>query len=66
MIENDLQLRITLDNIRRFKETLDGLPPDSERPHLHPLLIQAERNGIISMLETLEDEVKNYQAKTGG
>ena len=63
MIENDLQLRITKDNIRRFKEALEHLPPDNERPHLHPLLIQAERNGILSMLETLEDEVKDYEAR---
>lgn len=63
MIENDLQLKITLDNIRRFKDALEQLPEDRKHPHLHPLLIQAERNGIISMLETLEDEVAEYRAK---
>lgn len=60
-IHTDLQLKITLDNIRRFKEALEYMPPDNRM--LHPILIQAERNGVISMLETLEDEVKEYRSR---
>lgn len=63
MIENDLQLMITLDNIRRFREALEGMPKDDVHPHLHPLLIQAERNSVISMLETLEEEVMEYRER---
>jgi len=67
MIENNQQYRITKDWVRRFTETLDRLdthPEESAR--LHPLLQKAERDGLMSQIETLERGVRVYEALQTG
>ncbi len=63
MIKNERQYRITKAWVQKFTRTLAHLDahPD-EGSHLHPLLRKAERDGLASQVETLEGEIREYEA----
>ena len=62
MIKNERQYRITRGWVQKFAQTLDHLDahPD-EGTDLHPLLRKAERDGMASQIETLQQEVRAYE-----
>ena len=63
MIKNERQYRITKGWIQKFTQTLGHLDTHPEESDsLHPLLRQAERDGLKSQIETLEQEVREYEA----
>lgn len=62
MIRNARQYRITkaqAENFRRALEEFDDSP--EAHPRVHPLLIKAQRDAIASQLETLEQEIEEYE-----
>ena len=68
MIANEFQYNLTRSQAVRFAqalEQLDGRAPDTGEP-LHPLLQQAERNALLSQLETLNTEIADYEALRSG
>lgn len=63
MIKNERQYRITKGWIQKFTQTLGHLDahPEESVP-LHPLLRKAERDGLAGQIETLQQEVREYEA----
>jgi ribosome-binding protein aMBF1 (putative translation factor) len=62
MIRNARQYRITKAQAEKFKlalEEFDDRP--SAHPGVHPKLIKAQREAIVSQLESLEQEIKEYE-----
>jgi ribosome-binding protein aMBF1 (putative translation factor) len=67
MIKNERQYRITKSWVQKFTQTLarlDAHPEESAA--LHPLLQKAERDGLKSQIETLQQEVAEYEALANG
>ncbi len=67
MINNERQYRITKGWVQKFTQALDHLDahPD-EKTCPHPLLRKAERDGLASQIETLEGEIRDYEALRDG
>jgi len=62
MIRNAREYRITKAQVEKFKLALaefDDRP--SAHTGLHPKLIKAQREAIASQLESLEQEIKEYE-----
>ena len=67
MIKNERQYRITKSWVQKFTQTLTHLDAHPEESsHLHPLLRKAERDGVASQLETLQGELREYEALRAG
>ena len=67
MIKNERQYRITKGWIQKFTQTLGRLDAHiEEATPLHPLLRKAERDGLTSQIETLQQEVREYEALRDG
>ena len=67
MIKNERQYRITKAWIEKFRQMLtQGDTPSEESAALHPLLKKAERDGVVSQIETLQQEVQEYEALANG
>ena len=67
MIKNERQYRITKGWIQKFTQTVDHLDAHPEgNGSLHPLLRRAEREGLESQIETLQQEVREYEALRDG
>ena len=67
MIKNERQYRMTKGWIQKFTQTvgqLDAHPEESAA--LHPVLRKAERDGLASQIETLQQEVQEYEALRDG
>ena len=66
MIKNEQQYHTAKAWVQKFTRTPDHLDahPD-EGTHLHPLLRKAERDGMASQIETLQQEVQEYEALRG-
>ena len=65
MIANERQYSVTQTQVRNFESAL-GVLEAKARPDLHPLLRQAQRDAMLSQLETLRGELSEYEAlKTG-
>lgn len=64
MIENETQYRITKIWIGRFNAVLTAhIAAGDTRPNVDALMVQAERFGIRSQLETMLREVDEYERK---
>jgi len=62
MIRNARQYRITKAQAEKFRRALDEFDDRPEaHPGVHPKLIKAQRDAIGSQLETLEQEIKEYE-----
>ena len=67
MIKNERQYRITNAWVQRFQKTLGHLDAHPEESAHLPLLLQkAERDGLASQLETLQRELRDYEALRSG
>ena len=67
MIKNERQYRMTKAWIQKFTQTLGGLDAHPEESaSLHPLLRKAERDGLEGQIETLQQEVREYEALRDG
>ena len=60
MIANERQYRITRSWASRFQQALATFDSDS-RDGVHPTLIKAERDALLSQLESLHAEIKEYE-----
>jgi hypothetical protein len=59
MIENEQQYQITKACVQKFTQTLARLDAHpEENAALNPLLQKAERDGLQSQIETLQQEVR--------
>jgi ribosome-binding protein aMBF1 (putative translation factor) len=62
MIRNEREYRITKAAAEKFERALEEFDPrPSAHPNVHPRLIQAQRDAMASQLETLQQEVKDYE-----
>ena len=59
MITNERQYRITRAKLRRFQRALADFGK-TPREGVHPLLVKAERDALISQLEDLRAEIAEY------
>ena len=64
MIKSEQQYHTTKAWVQEFTQTLAHLDahPDEEARG-HPLLRKAERDGLASQIETLQQEVREYEAR---
>lgn len=62
MIRNARQYRITKAQAEKFRRALDEFDDRLvAHPRVHPKLIKAQRDAIASQLETLEQEIEEYE-----
>ena len=62
MITNERQYKITRSKAKRFADAIKELDVTaSERGKVHPRLVQAEREGMESVLEELQKELAEYE-----
>lgn len=63
MITNARQYRITKAQAEKFRQALEEFndSPSAHAADVHPRLIRAQREAIASQLETLEQEVEEYE-----
>lgn len=67
MIKNEREYDITKALADRFAHTLAKLNEStSQNEAVHPLILKAHREGIESQLETLRDEIAEYEALRSG
>ena len=62
MIDNQIQYGVTLSQIARFRKALAQLEATAPPEGVHPRMWQAQKDGVRSMLESLENEVSEYGA----
>jgi hypothetical protein len=64
VIENDRQYQITRDAVDRFELALSAFEerPEAEK-NVHPTLQQAMKDAILSQLEDLRREIREYDRK---
>ena len=61
-IKNDWQYRQTLGELKRQRAALEHFAEaTAQQPKMHPRILQAQRDGLRSQLETLEAELKEYE-----
>ena len=60
MIENNQQLKVTQESLRKFKRSLKRL--DAADPsEYHHFLLKAQKDGLRSMIEEFERDIKAYK-----
>lgn len=64
MIKNNRQYRITRSQSKKFEEALQQLQTKGSK--LHPLLQKAQKEAILSQLEDLRAEMREYEALRSG
>jgi hypothetical protein len=66
MIDNEYQYNLAKAQASRFEQTLAQLAAQpenaSQSSSIHPLLRKAERDALQSQLETLREEMAEYEA----
>jgi len=66
MIKNEREYRITKAQAEKFEHALSELASSGRDPRLHPLLQKAEREGVQSQLEELQEQIAEYDALRSG
>ena len=66
MIKNERQYRITTGWIQKFTQTLAELEKSDDQKSPPSLLQRAEREALASQRETLQREVREYEALRTG
>ena len=66
MIKNEREYRITKAQAAKLERALAELSSAPSEPDIHPLLAQAERDGLESQLADLKNEVAEYEALQRG
>ena len=63
MIENELQYQITKEQADRILRTVENLADFSgHSANLHPLIAKAQRDAMLSQLEDLQNELREYES----
>jgi len=62
MIKNEREYRITKAQAEKFERAVAELSAGDGDPSLHPLLKKAQREGIQSQLEELQEQLAEYDA----
>lgn len=61
-IHDSRQYRITKAQAAKFAQALREFDPrPTKHPNVHPCLIQAQRDALASQLETLKEELRDYE-----
>lgn len=68
MIANEFQYNVTKKRVAQFEQTLEELAhrPTEETYSVSPLLIKAERDAVQSQLDSLREEMTEYEALRSG
>lgn len=67
MIKNERQYRITKAQVTRLQHSLDELVRSSNKDtNIHPLLLEAEQEGINSQIVDLLNEIREYEELRAG
>ncbi len=67
MISNEFQYNLTKNQAARFEQALAGLDESVQTTtQAHPLLRKAERDAMLSQLESLKAEIAEYEALRSG
>ena len=66
MIKNERQYKITKAEAQRFEVELRRRESEPISSDLHPLLVQAELDGLRSQFEELQQELAEYEALRSG
>ena len=67
MIKNERQYRITKAQAAKFEEALERFDTESSKDRkTHPRLIEAQRDAMQSQLQTLRDELAEYEDLESG
>ena len=68
MIQNEHQYKVTRKWARKFAQAIEDLEPTGdEAQNLHPKALKIQRDALQSQLDTLNDELREYEAlKAGG
>lgn len=67
MITNDRQYKIVKSQIQDFKLALDAFPLEQqEAENIHPVIMEAQRNAILSKLNELVKQTEEYDALKAG
>ena len=62
MITNERQYRITRNKAKSFERSLEEFDAGSpKRAGVHPKLVQAERDALVSQLASLREELEEYE-----
>lgn len=61
-VETALQYRITSEQIAKFEKALDELNVSGGYNGIHPVLLQAQKDGLISMIEEMREDCVAYLA----
>ena len=63
MIKDERQYRLTKAQANRFTQTFWRL---GEADGMHPLIVQAQRDALISQIADLEGELSEYESRLEG
>lgn len=66
MIKNERQYRITKAQAQKFAQALSEMQAPAASGHLHPLLQKAEQEALQSQWESLQSEIRDYEALLAG
>lgn len=67
MIKNERQYRITKARAQQFAQVISHLNAYPEKSaYLHPILRKAEQNALVGQLESLQQELREYEALSNG
>jgi transcriptional regulator with XRE-family HTH domain len=66
MIKNERQYRITKAAAEKFEKSLAKLDAEGLPPGVSPRLAEAEREGVLSQLQDLREELREYEALRAG
>jgi len=65
MIKNEKQYRITKNELKKFKQTLDILSK-TDNSNIHPLLVKAQRDSIESQIQEFNEDIEEYEKLKSG
>lgn len=63
MIQNERQLAVTREQLLGFEQALEDFGA-ADKGDLHPLLVKAQFDALVSMRDELRDSVAEYVART--
>ncbi len=66
MIKNERQYRITKAQAQKFAQALAEMQAPAASDHLHPILQKAEQEALQSQWESLQSEIRDYEALLAG
>lgn len=62
-IESERQYEVTLEQIGKFEDALRHVDEPSNHVEIHPVLVEAAREGMESMLQELREEAEDWKRR---